>query len=69
MALRVVQSSTGNIGAVVPYIALQDASNSVVLLASDDADYITGTQPRVDAGWHQECPLERVIAANTKRSD
>ncbi len=50
MALRVVQSSTGNIGAVVPYIEPQDVSNSVVFLASDDARYITGTQLRVDAG-------------------
>lgn len=34
----------------VPYIELQDVSNAVLFLASDDSRYITGTQLRVDAG-------------------
>ncbi|BBY65707.1 hypothetical protein MHEL_39500 [Mycolicibacterium helvum] len=52
MARRVVQWSTGNVGAVVPCIEPQDVSNAVVFLASDDAGYITGTQLRVDAGGY-----------------
>jgi SDR family mycofactocin-dependent oxidoreductase len=36
----------------IPYVEVQDISNAVLFLASDEARYITGTQLRVDAGGY-----------------
>jgi NAD(P)-dependent dehydrogenase (short-subunit alcohol dehydrogenase family) len=35
----------------VPWVEVEDVSNAVLFLASDEARYVTGTELKVDAGF------------------
>jgi NAD(P)-dependent dehydrogenase (short-subunit alcohol dehydrogenase family) len=41
----------------VPWVEVQDISNAVLFLASDESRFVTGLQLKVDAGWLTRQPF------------